>query len=136
MKKVLLVLVILVSVVSFGFSQISTDLNIVTIQEEAKTTEGLPYLMTIQYLPGTGEAFFIFSMKTALFDQDEAMLSIRNRAEKFLKETLVEKAIDDESERVDQKYYSYVYRGADTLKHDVSKDISHYTSRILFSDTK
>ncbi len=136
MKKVLLVLVILLSVVSFGFSQISAELNVKTIQEEAKTTEGLPYLMTIQYLPGTGEAFFIFSMKTALFDQDEAMLSIRNRAEQFIKETLVENELDDDSVRADQKYYSYVYRGADTLKHDAAKDVSHYTSRILFSDVR
>ena len=134
MKKALLVLVIICGVVSFGFTQISTDLQVQTIQEEGAVDDGLPYLITIQYLPGTGEAFFIFSMKTAFFDQDEAMLTIRNRAEQFIKETLVEPAI--EGERADQKYYSYQYRGADTVKHDPTTEVSHYTSRLLFSNIK
>lgn len=134
MKKTLLVIAILFCVVSFGFTQIPSDLTMQTIQEEGKTTEGLPFLMTIQYLPGTGEAFFIFSMKTAIFDTDEAMLAIRNRAEQFIKETLAETEI--EGERADQLYYSYQYRGADTLKHDGKTEVSHYTSRLLFSNVK
>ena len=134
MKKALLILVIICSIATFGFAQISADLQVQTIQEEGETTEGLGFLMTIQYLPGTGEAFFIFSMKTALFDKDEAMLAIRNRAEKFLKETLVESEV--EGERADQMYYSYAYRGADTLKVDIPNDVTHYTSRILFSEVR
>ncbi len=134
MKKALLIFFVIFSITSMGFAEISVDLDVKTIEEKSTTEDGLPYLMTIKYIPGTGEAFFIFSMKTPLFDSDFALLSIRNRAEQFLKETVVE--TEFEGERADQLYYSYTYRGADSVKHDIPNDITHYTSRLLFSDVK
>ena len=130
MKKALLVLVILCSVVSFGFTQIPADLQVQTIQEDGKTTDGMPYTITINYLPATGESFFIFSIKTALFDEDDAMVAIRNRAEQFLVESLGE--TDAEDGVALQIYSRYVYRGADSLAHDNESGVSFYTSRILF----
>ena len=130
MKKALLVLVIICTIVSFGFTQIPTDLQVQTTEENGKTADGMPYTITINFLPVTGESFFVYAIKTALFDEDDAMVAIRNRAEQFLKESL--EATDAEGEFAPQVYTRYVYRGADSLTHNNESDISFYTSRILY----
>lgn len=112
-----------------SFAQIPENLNVQTITEEGKTDEFFPYTMTIEYLPATGETFFTFSINMDLFEKSTAMVTIRDRAEQFLKET---KADDG----VDQRYYAYSYRGADSTKYDSANKIVHYTSRIRFEEVR
>ncbi len=133
MKKTILLLVVM-SLVFAGFAQIPDNLNVETISEEGRTDESLPYLMTIEFLPATGEAFFTFSMNSDLFEQSTAMITIRNRAEQFLEERRVENVA--EGERADQLYYSYNYRGADSTKYDYVNNTTHYTSRIRFNEVR
>ena len=59
MKKILFGVIFALCVGAVLCAQIPEDLNVVKIEEEAKTEAGLPYTMTIEYLPATGEAFFI-----------------------------------------------------------------------------
>ncbi len=134
MKKMLLLLVLMMCMVSMGFAQIPENLNVETISEQGMTDESFPYLITIELLPATGEAFFTFSMNSDLFEQSTAMITIRNRAEQFLKERKVENVA--EGERADQLYYSYNYRGADTTKFDAVNNMTHYTSRIRFNEVR
>ncbi len=134
MKKMLLLLVLLMCMVSMGFAQIPNNLNVETISEEGRTDESFPYLITIELLPATGEAFFTFSMNSDLFEQSTAMITIRNRAEQFIKERKVENVA--EGERADQLYYNYSYRGADTTKFDAVNNMTHYTSRIRFNEVR
>ncbi len=137
MKKTIILFLVMMFVVSVGFAQIPEDLNIETISEEGKTDENLPYLMTIQLLPATGEAFFTFSMNIDLFEQSTAMITIRNRVEQFLQERKVANAASSaDGEREDQEYYGYNYRGADTTRHDYANNMTHYTSRIRFTEVR
>ncbi len=132
MKKTMLLVLALLFAVSFGFAQIPQNLNVETISEQGTTDESLPYLMTIEFLPATGEAFFTFSMNSDLFEQSTAMITIRNRAEEFLQERKKENV--PEGQRADQIYYNYNYRGADTTKYDAVNNMTHYTSRIRFNE--
>lgn len=128
MKKIVLIFMVLLCVAGVAVAQIPESLNVVRIgPEEGKTDSLLPYTMTIEYLPATGEAFFTFSIKTDWFEQSEAMTTIRDRAEKFILETT-----DEDDERL---YYEYKYRGADTTKYDAVTGKIHYVSRIGFGET-
>ncbi len=134
MKKTILLLVVMMFVMSVGFAQIPENLNVETISEQGTTDESFPYLMTIEFLPATGEAFFTFTMHSDLFEQSTAMITIRNRAEQFIEERKAENVA--EGERADQMYYSYSYRGADTTKYDAVNNMTHYTSRIRFNEVR
>lgn len=123
MKKILFGVIFALCVGAVLCAQIPEDLNVVKIEEEAKTEAGLPYTMTIEYLPATGEAFFTFTINQSMFSQADAMVAIRDRAMKFIQET---------EEKGVRKYYHYVYRGADSTKYDGAKKKVYYTSRIRF----
>ena len=123
MKKTVGILVLFLCIGAALFAQIPEDLNVVKIEEEGKTDKGLPYTMTIEYLPASGEAYFTFTINQNVFNQADAMIAIRERAEKFIEET---------QENNVRKYYHYVYRGADTTKYDGAKKKVYYTSRIRF----
>jgi hypothetical protein len=123
MKKILFGVIFALCVGAVLCAQIPEDLNVVKIEEEAKTEAGLPYTMTIEYLPATGEAFFTFTINQSMFNQADAMIAIRDRAMKFIQET---------EEKGVRKYYHYVYRGADSTKYDGAKKKVYYTSRIRF----
>ncbi len=135
MKKAIVLFLVMMCFVTVGFAQIPENLNVETISEEGKTDEGLPYLMTIQLLPATGESFFTFSMHTDLFEQSTAMITIRDRVEQFLQERKISDTAG-EGERTDQQYYGYNYRGADTTKYDNVNNMTHYTSRIRFTEVR
>ena len=123
MKKILFGVIFALCVGTVLCAQIPEDLNVVKIEEEAKTEAGLPYTMTFEYLPATGEAFFTFTINQSMFNQADAMIAIRDRAMKFIQET---------EENGVRKYYHYVYRGADSTKYDGAKKKVYYTSRIRF----
>ncbi len=133
MKKTIILFLVTMCFVSMGFAQIPNNLNVETVSEEGKTDEGLPYLMTIQLLPATGEAFFTFSMNTDLFEQSTAMITIRNRIEQFMLERKVP-SVNGSVE--DQEYYGYNYRGADVTKFDNVNSMTHYTSLIRFTELR
>lgn len=121
MKKIFVVLAVFLCIGTAVFAQIPDDLNVVKIEEEGKTEGGLPYTITIEYLPATGEAFFTFTINQSMFNQADAMIAIRDRALKFIQET---------KENDVRKYYNYVYRGADSTKYDGANKKVYYTSRI------
>ena len=87
MKKILFGVIFALCVGAVLCAQIPEDLNVVKIEEEAKTEAGLPYTMTIEYLPATGEAFFTFTINQSMFNQADAMVAICDRAMKFIQET-------------------------------------------------
>ncbi len=128
MKKTIILLVMILCVVSVAFAQIPDNLNVERIQEEGKTDESIPYLMTIEFLPATGEAFFTFSVNMDLFEQSDAMITIRDRAEQFMSER--------QNEKGERAYYTYSYRGADSTKYDAVNSTVHYTSRIRFEEVR
>lgn len=123
MKKIFAVLAVLLCIGAALSAQIPDNLNVVKIEEEGKTENSLPYTITIEYLPATGEAFFTFTINQSMFNQADAMIAIRDRALKFIEET---------KENNVRKYYHYVYRGADTTKYDGAAKKVYYTSRIRF----
>ncbi len=123
MKKIFFVLAVFLCIGTALSAQIPDDLNVVKIEEEGKTENSLPYTITIEYLPATGEAFFTFTINQSMFNQADAMIAIRDRAQKFIEET---------EENNIRKYYHYVYRGADSTKYDGAKKKVYYTSRIRF----
>lgn len=123
MKKNLFFGILFLSVIGFAFTQIPEGLNVTKIEESGKTELGLPYTLTIEYLPSTGEAVFTFTIKRDMFEQSDAMIAIRDRAQAFLVET---------KENDVQKYYHYIYRGPDQTKYDGAKNQVHYISRIRF----
>lgn len=128
MKKIVFVFIVLVSIATTAFAQIPENLNIQEIVEEETTDNGFPYTMTIEYIAATGEAFFTFSINMDLFEKSEAMIGIRDRILDFIQETK-----DETGER---KYYDYGYYGADKTKYDAVNNLTHYTSRVRFSDVK
>lgn len=123
MKKIFAVLAVLLCIGAALSAQIPDNLNVVKIEEEGKTENSLPYTITIEYLPATGEAFFTFTINQSMFNQADAMIAIRDRAMKFIEET---------KENNVRKYYHYIYRGADSTKYDGAKKKVYYTSRIRF----
>ena len=123
MKKTLFILAFFICIAGILCAQILEGLNVNKIEEEGKTENGLPYTITIEYLPATGEAFFTFTINQSMFNQADAMIAIRDRAQKFVEET---------KENDVRKYYHYVYRGADSTKYDGAKKKVYYTSRIRF----
>ncbi|MGI5173272.1 hypothetical protein H0R92_06690 [Treponema sp. OMZ 840] len=123
MKKIFCVLAVFLCVGAVLAAQIPENLNVVKIEEDGKTENGLPYTITIEYLPATGEAFFTVTINQSMFNQADAMIAIRDRAMKFIEET---------QENGVRKYYHYVYRGADSTKYDGAKKKVYYTSRIRF----
>ncbi|WP_428770694.1 hypothetical protein V1L52_02330 [Treponema sp. HNW] len=123
MKKIFFVLAVFLCIGAALYAQIPDDLNVVKIEEEGKTENNLPYTITIEYLPATGEAFFTVTINQSMFNQADAMIAIRDRAMKFIEET---------QENGVRKYYHYVYRGADSTKYDGAKKKVYYTSRIRF----
>ncbi len=128
MKKTIILLLIAMCVVSVAVAQIPQNLNVERIQEEGKTDESIPYLMTIEFLPATGEAFFTFSVNMDLFEQSDAMIAIRDRAEKFMEER--------QGANGQRAYYAYSYRGADSTQYDAVNNTVHYTSRIRFDEVR
>ena len=127
MKKIFAVLAVLLCIGAALSAQIPDNLNVVKIEEEGKTENSLPYTITIEYLPATGEAFFTFTINQSMFNQADAMIAIRDRAMKFIEET---------KENNVRKYYHYIYRGADSTKYDGAKKKVYYTSRIRFLEKK
>lgn len=126
MKKLALIFIMALGIIAITFAQIPENLNIQKIEEEVKTSDGIPYTMTIEYLPSTGEAFFTYSTNIDIFDQDDAVPAIRYRATKFMEE------LKEDGQR---KYYHYVYRGDDSTKYDAANKKTHYTSRIRFVES-
>ena len=68
MKKTLFILAFFICIAGILCAQIPEGLNVNKIEEEGKTENGLPYTITIEYLPATGEAFFTFT--TPLFPRN------------------------------------------------------------------
>jgi hypothetical protein len=73
--------------------------------------------MTIEYIPITDEARFVYSCPSGLFDQGAAMTAIKKRAMAFTKE---------------RGYYFYTYIRKDDTKYDNASKTAIYTSYIQF----
>jgi hypothetical protein len=73
--------------------------------------------MTIEYIPVTDEARFIYSCPSGLFDQGAAMSAIKVRASAFTKE---------------RGYRFYTYIRKDNTKYDNASKTAIYTSYIQF----
>lgn len=101
-----------------------TDNNSTTAKTRTQTINELTetiiekeplYTLTISYTKSIDEAYFAYSINSALFEQGDAMKAIRLRIDKFVKE---------------HGYYFYTYIGADVTKYDNANEVATYTSHI------
>lgn len=133
MKKILSLLIIMVSIFTV-FAQTTTE-SATTAQDAIETItttstdtltqtiveKGKLYTLTIDYTQSIDEAIFTYSINSSLFDQSEAMTTIRDRVETFIKE---------------HGYYYYTYLGADITKYDNANELALYMSHFKFLVTK
>lgn len=82
------------------------------IQEKDKLVS-----MTIEFIPSLDEARFIYSCPAGSFDQGNAMIAIKERAEKFTKE---------------RGYFFYAYIDKAVTKYDNMNKVAYYTAFIKF----
>lgn len=73
--------------------------------------------MTIEFIPSLDEARFIYSCSAGTFEQGNAMIAIKERAEKFTKE---------------RGYFFYTYIEKAVTKYDNVNKIAYYTAFIKF----
>jgi len=71
--------------------------------------------VTIEYMPAHDEARFIYTCPSALFEQSNAMLAIKECVSSFIK---------------DRGYYFYTYLKADDTRYANNGDSAVYTSYI------
>jgi hypothetical protein len=79
--------------------------------------DGNRYTLTIEYIPVTHEARFIYTCMSGLFHQDEAMAIIKNRATAF---------------RNERGYATYTYIRKDDTRIDNAAKTAIYTTWIQF----
>ena len=82
------------------------------IQEQDKLVT-----MTIEFIPSLDEARFIYSCPAGTFEQGNAMIAIKERAEKFTKE---------------RGYFFYTYIEKAVTKYDNVNKVAYYTAFIKF----
>ena len=82
------------------------------IQEKNKLV-----FMTIEFIPSLDEARFIYSCPAGSFDLGDAMVAVKERAEKFTKE---------------RGYFFYTYIEKAVTKYDNVNKIAYYTAFIKF----
>ncbi len=82
------------------------------IQEKNKLVS-----MTIEFIPSLDEARFIYSCPAGSFDLGDAMVAVKERAEKFTKE---------------RGYFFYTYIEKAVTKYDNVNKIAYYTAFIKF----
>lgn len=73
--------------------------------------------LTIEFIPSINEARFIYSCPSGTFDQGNAMMAIKERAERFTKE---------------RGYFFYTYIEKAVTKYDNVNKIANYTTFIKF----
>ncbi|MCM1321314.1 MAG: hypothetical protein NC041_00740 [Bacteroides sp.] len=108
MKKNCIILCFCIFCLAFLFAQQQVEI----VEEKGKTS-----MMTIEFIPSVDEARFIFSCPAGLFDQGEAVKSIKERAVLFTKE---------------RGYFFYTYIRPDVTKYDNTGKTAVYTSFIKF----
>ncbi|MCR4938662.1 MAG: hypothetical protein K5930_00975 [Treponemataceae bacterium] len=117
LKKIFFLVICLVSCFSLFAQTVEEALE---VEQDFKKTEiieekGRLYTLTIEYFPALDEARFTYKKNSHLFDQGEAMNTIRERAAKFV---------------LERSYYSYTYSRKDITKYDNDNDLVVYTSFI------
>lgn len=124
MKKLLTlsVLFLLASGAIFAVETTPTTTTTTTETAEQQQTEVIVEkskisTITIEFMPSIDEARFIFSCPSTLFEQGEAMNTIKERVMQFTKE---------------RGYFFYTYIRQDVTRYDNEKKIATCTSFIKF----
>ncbi len=110
MKKSLVILFLCTCIITSMWAQKQQQVEV--IQEKDKLVT-----MTIEFIPSLDEARFIYSCPAGTFDQGNAMVAIKERAEKFTKE---------------RGYFFYTYIEKAVTKYDNVNKIAYYTAFIKF----
>lgn len=90
---------------SVDWSKVDTTAVEVTTEKDGNMT------MSIEYIPTTAEARFTYSCPSEDFEQDMAMLAVRERAGSFTRE---------------KGYYSYTYTRPDETSYDYANEMTLY----------
>ncbi len=118
MKKLTGIILLLAASVFLLFAQDQNTAEPETDQQtEVITEKNKLSTLTIEYMPSIDEARFIYSCPSTLFEQGEAMVTIKERATLFTKE---------------RGYFFYTYIRKDVIRYDHEKQIATCTSFIKF----
>jgi hypothetical protein len=117
MKKILMLFCFCLVLLPLSAQDASDQQNDPTKVEIIQEKDGNRYTLTIEYIPVTNEARFIYTCMSGLFHQDEAMAVIKKRATTF---------------RNERGYTTYTYIRKDDTRYDNATKTAIYTTFLLF----